>query len=41
MTYTPRLIVVDLKDALNNLRQCGTLYDLDSENDSISWCVRG
>ncbi|XP_064609443.1 protein misato homolog 1-like [Liolophura sinensis] len=36
VTFTPRLISVDLKDSLNTLRQEGTLYDVKLEED-VNW----
>eukprot|EP01135_Chromosphaera_perkinsii_P002685 Nk52_evm53s226 gene=Nk52_evmTU53s226 len=35
-TYTPRLIVLDLKGSLNSLKQCGSLYDNITPSSSPS-----
>nr|XP_057903244.1 protein misato homolog 1 [Doryrhamphus excisus] len=37
ITYTPRLIVMDLKGSLLTLRQEGSLYDTGKETAAISW----
>jgi hypothetical protein len=40
VTYTPRLIVFDLKGSLNTLKQSGTLYDLlmdERDMDDFPW----
>ena len=36
MTYTPRMVCVELKGSLNTLRQEGTLYDFGKE-DEVNW----
>ncbi|XP_067950920.1 protein misato homolog 1-like [Watersipora subatra] len=37
ITYTPRLIAVDLADSLNNIKLEGSLYDFEPEAEAISW----
>lgn len=37
VTYTPRLIAVDLKGSLNTLRPDGILYDVEMEQNGITW----
>lgn len=37
VTYTPRLIAVDLKGSLNTLRPDGVLYDVETEANDITW----
>jgi hypothetical protein len=38
VTYTPRLILFDLKGSLNSLKQFGTLYDVnDHEEGDLLW----
>lgn len=37
VTYTPRLIAMDLKGSLRTLRQEGRLYDLGHDTSSVSW----
>ncbi|KAF6027452.1 MSTO1 [Bugula neritina] len=37
VTYTPRLISVDLSEALHCLKQEGVLYDFETDGDCISW----
>ncbi|KAK7011429.1 protein misato 1 [Biomphalaria glabrata] len=36
VTYTPRLILFDLKNSLGTLKKDGTLYDVESE-ESVNW----
>ncbi|XP_030644898.1 protein misato homolog 1 [Chanos chanos] len=37
VTYTPRLIVMDLKGSLQTLRQEGSLYGSEKENSTFTW----
>ncbi|PIK35526.1 hypothetical protein BSL78_27646 [Apostichopus japonicus] len=37
VTYTPRLIAVDLSGSLNTLRSDGVLYDVEVEQSGITW----
>ncbi|XP_061123041.1 protein misato homolog 1 [Syngnathus typhle] len=37
ITYTPRLISMDLKGSLQTLRQEGSLYDTSKETSALSW----
>lgn len=37
VTYTPRLIAMDLKGSLQTLRKEGSLYDTEKENTTFSW----
>ncbi|XP_041867938.1 protein misato homolog 1 [Melanotaenia boesemani] len=37
VTYTPRLIAMDLKGSLRTLRQEGSLYDAGKDTSAISW----
>ncbi|XP_074650914.1 protein misato homolog 1-like [Tubulanus polymorphus] len=37
ITYTPRLISVDLKGSLNTLKKEGVLYTLPGEEENINW----
>ncbi|CAL8299000.1 unnamed protein product [Lota lota] len=37
VTYTPRLIAMDLKGSLQTLRQEGCLYSTNKESSTISW----
>ncbi|XP_077446451.1 protein misato homolog 1 [Stigmatopora argus] len=37
ITYTPRLIAMDLKGSLQTLRQEGSLYDNSGDTSAISW----
>ncbi|KAL4624861.1 hypothetical protein GN956_G17675 [Arapaima gigas] len=37
LTYTPRLIAVDLKGSLYTLRQEGSLYDFGKETSTFTW----
>ncbi|XP_061615780.1 protein misato homolog 1 isoform X2 [Phyllopteryx taeniolatus] len=37
ITYTPRLIAMDLKGSLQTLRQEGSLYDTGKDNSALSW----
>ncbi|XP_019721597.1 protein misato homolog 1 isoform X2 [Hippocampus comes] len=37
ITYTPRLVAMDLKGSLQTLRQEGSLYDTGKETPALSW----
>lgn len=37
VTYTPRLIAIDLKGSLQTLRKEGSLYDTEDENSAFTW----
>ncbi|XP_048059388.1 protein misato homolog 1 [Megalobrama amblycephala] len=37
VTYTPRLIAMDLKGSLQTLRKQGSLYDTENENTTFTW----
>ncbi|KAG1929041.1 protein misato homolog 1-like [Pimephales promelas] len=37
VTYTPRLIAMDLKGSLQTLRKQGSLYDTENENTTSTW----
>ncbi|XP_072227305.1 protein misato homolog 1 [Leuresthes tenuis] len=37
VTYTPRLIAMDLKGSLRTLRQEGSLYDADKDASAVTW----
>ncbi|KAL1254910.1 hypothetical protein QQF64_012971 [Cirrhinus molitorella] len=37
VTYTPRLIAMDLKGSLQTLRKEGNLYDTENENTAFTW----
>ncbi|KAK3583544.1 hypothetical protein CHS0354_026128 [Potamilus streckersoni] len=38
VTYTPRLVLIDLKGSLNSLKQKGTLYEIPhEEEEDIKW----
>lgn len=37
VTYTPRLIAMDLKGSLRTLRKEGSLYETEKENTTFSW----
>lgn len=37
VTYTPRLIAIDLKGSLQTLRKEGSLYDTENENSAFTW----
>ncbi|XP_033831275.1 protein misato homolog 1 [Periophthalmus magnuspinnatus] len=37
VTYTPRLIAMDLKGSLGNLRQEGSLYDPGKDTSAVTW----
>ncbi|KAG7219413.1 hypothetical protein INR49_006773 [Caranx melampygus] len=37
VTYTPRLIAMDLKGSLRTLRQEGSLYDGDRDTSAVTW----
>ncbi|KAJ3609709.1 hypothetical protein NHX12_024220 [Muraenolepis orangiensis] len=37
LTYTPRLIAMDLKGSLQTLRQEGCLYSTDADRSAITW----
>ncbi|XP_078697673.1 protein misato homolog 1-like [Branchiostoma floridae x Branchiostoma belcheri] len=36
-TYTPRLLLYDLKGSLNTLKEDGTLYDVMEKDDEVHW----